>query len=261
MGYQVQLLLWTGVSIALYGTVTWVAWFSQPDQHGQPRGQLGLVYARLSGSLAGRALLFFIRFAYYIGIPYLALLGHSLSLVVMGLLGTETADLPWWTLGWRLADWVGTLGWAAGLGAFTAGLLLAGWWSVGRALGGGVPAGGLHPAESLLLTARETLYSEIHWAFYRAAPLVLIADAYWAALAGMGIILIEWIIDPFWHAGLAGGSRREALLMQAVWLGLSTCLFVLTHNVWPILILHTALAWATGRWVKMLGPQPAASEA
>ena len=40
--------------------------------------------------------------------------------------------------------------------------------------------------------------------------------------------------------------------MQLTWLALSASIFVLARNVWPILVLHIALAWIVGRWVTLL---------
>jgi hypothetical protein len=38
-------------------------------------------------------------------------------------------------------------------------------------------------------------------------------------------------------------------------LTLSTAIFALAHNVWPIMALHITLAWASGRWVTLLSVQ------
>jgi hypothetical protein len=144
-----------------------------------------------------------------------------------------------------------------GLGGIAAVTLVLGWWNARRALGSELPTGGLVPPPSILVTARESIYAEIHWAFYRAAPLVFIADPYWAALAGAVLVIVEWALDPAWRAGLADGSRREALVMQMAWLALSTSIFVLARNVWPIILLHVALAWTVERWVALLASRKA----
>jgi hypothetical protein len=124
-------------------------------------------------------------------------------------------------------------------------------------LKGDLPSGGLLPAPSLLVTVRESLYAEIHWAFYRAAPLLFMADLYWATLAGAALVVVEWSLDPYWRAAqsVANGSRREVLLTQSAWLALSAAIFALARNVWPIIVLHTVLAWALGRWVTLLSAQ------
>jgi len=206
--------------------------------------------------------LFLVRFAFYIGLPYLVLMNHALSPVVIGLVGTQTSDLPWWLLGWNPGEWgkalIGGNDLAGGVavgallpGVIAAFVLLFGWRNAYYALGAAFPTGGLLPAPSIFVVVRESLFAEIHWAFYRAAPLAFIADPYWATLVGAVLVILEWVLDPTWHAGLADGSRREALLMQLTWLALSASIFVLTRNVWPIIVLHIALAWMVGRWVAL----------
>jgi hypothetical protein len=258
MDAPVELMLWTAGSIllsALGGLLAWLA--------GQrPHSRLGELGASLSGNPFGRATLFLVRFAFYIGLPYVALMNHWLSPVVVGLVGTQTSDLPWWLLGWNTSEWVKALvggsdlagGVAVGAllpGGIAAAILLLGWRNAYRALGAAFPTGGLLPAPSIFVVVREGLFAEIHWAFYRAAPLAFIADPYWATLAGAALVILEWVLDPMWHTGLADGSRREALLMQLTWLALSASIFVLTRNVWPILVLHIALVWMVGRWVAL----------
>ncbi len=248
MEYRIELALWTAGSLLLSAMGTGLAWRGER----QSQGWAGQLHARLSGNPFGRAFVFLLRFTYYIGLPYIALLRHTFSPVGIGLLGTQTSELPWWMLGWSLADWSRALGWAVGLGGLAATALAVGWWNAHRALEDELPSGGLLPAPSLFVAARESIYAEIHWAFYRAAPLLFIADPYWATLVGAGLVTVEWALDPYWRAGLTNGSRREVLLTQIAWLALSTAIFVLARNVWPILALHAALAWALGRWVTLL---------
>lgn len=248
MDPRIELALWTAGSIVLSVIGAGLAWHAQR----RPQGRTARFLARLTGNPFGRALLFILRFAYYMGLPYVALLRHALSPVAIGLVGTQTSELPGWMLGWSLADWSGAAGWAIGLGGLAAIALGLGWWNARRALGSELPAGGLLPAPSLFVTAQESIYAEIHWAFYRGAPLLFISDVYWATLAGAALVVVEWALDPFWRAGLANGSRREVLLTQTSWLALSTAIFALAHNVWPIMALHIVLAWACGRWVTLL---------
>lgn len=248
MDYQLELALWTVGSILLSVVGAWWAWRAER----QPQGQAGRLRAQLTGDPFSRAFSSLVRFAYYICIPYAASLRHALSPVAIGLLGTEISELPWWMLGWNLADWAWAILQTVGLGALAAVALGLGWWNARRAIKGDLPSGGLLPAPSIFATALESLYAEIHWAFYRAVPLMLIANLYWGTLAGAMLVVVEWVLDPSWRAGLADGSRREALLTRIGWLALSTSIFILTRNVWPIIVLHVTLAWVMGRWVERL---------
>ena len=268
MDAPLELALWTAGSILLSAVGGLLAWLAGQ----RPHSRLGQLGASLTGNPFGRATLFLVRFAFYIGLPYMALMNHALSPVVIGLLGTQTPDLPWWLLGWNTSEWVKALiggsdpagGVTVGAllpGGIAAAVLLLGWRNAYRAMGAAFPAGGLLPAPSIFVVVRESLFAEIHWAFYRAAPLAFIADPYWATLAGAVLVILEWVLNPAWHAGLADGTRREALLMQLTWLALSASIFVLARNVWPILVLHIALAWIVGRWVTLFAARkPAVSQ-
>ena len=253
MDNALELALWTVGSIALSVFGSQLVWIAVH----RPQSRLGRFRTGWAGNPFGHAFVFLVRFAYYIGLPYVVLLRHALSLVVIGLIGEKTADLPWWTLGWPLTDWAAALGWMTGLGGIAAVTLVMGWWNARRALGTDFPPGGTWAAPSFLIVAREGLYAEIHWAFYRAAPLVFIADPYWAALAAAGLVTSEYLLDPSWWDNLADGPQREALLMQMGWLALSTAVFVMAHNVWPMMLLHIVLAWAVGRWVALLASRNA----
>ena len=253
MDLRIELALWTAGSVMLSVLGAQLAWRAQQ----RPASWLGRFRSGWAGNRLGYAILFLVRLAYYLGLPYAVLMRHALSPVVIGLAGTQTPDLPWWMLGRNPGDWTEAIRWAAILGVLAAATLALGWWNVSRATGAEFPSGGVLPAPSLLVAAREGIYAEIHWAFYRAAPLMFIADSYWATLAGAALVIAEWALDPAWHVGLANGSRRETVLMQLAWLALSTSMFMLARNVWLAILLHVALAWAVGEWAALLAAKRA----
>jgi len=248
-----ELVLWTAGSIVLWVVGTQIAWLAVQ----RPFSLLGRFRTGWSGNPVGFALRFLVRVIFYLLIPYLALVRHVLSPVVVGLSGTDT-ELPWWNLGWKLADWAGAFGWITGLGGIAAVTLVVGWWNAHRATlshegaGGEFPAGGLVSAPSIFSVVPETIFAQVHWAFYRAMPLMLMPDVYWATLAGGALVMVEWALDPAWQASIRDGSRREAALMQGAWLALSSTVFVMARNIWVMLFLHIVLAWAMGQWVALL---------
>ena len=105
MDAPLELALWTAGSILLSAVGGLLAWLAGQ----RPHSRLGQLGASLTGNPFGRATLFLVRFAFYIGLPYVALMNHALSPVVIGLLGTQTPDLPWWLLGWNTSEWVKAL--------------------------------------------------------------------------------------------------------------------------------------------------------
>ena len=126
------------------------------------------------------------RLIYFVGLPYAALLAKFLSPVDMGLAG-NTGPI----VGWSLADWLRHLNVALMVGALTlipAGLAAR---QMARAARGG-PVGIDERSTGAIII--DAAYTEVHWAFYRAAPWILLNDAYWATLIGL---VSCWAMSPW----------------------------------------------------------------
>lgn len=183
------------------------------------------------------------RLIYYIGLPYAALLTNSLALIDLGLAGNSGG-----VLGWSGTDWLNALGsWlVVGFMALAPiGLAARQLARQGRLLGVDV-----RPAGAIIV---DSVYSEVHWAFYRAAPLILLNDAYLAALIGVGLVAVEQAVTLA-HSGLGREAEdRQSWLGQLLLLAMSSTLFVLTRNTWLIIALHVIVELAlkvwTSRWV------------
>jgi len=91
----------------------------------------------------------------------------------------------------------------------------------------------------------EAIYSEVHWAFYRAAPLILLENVYAAALIGMLLVGMEWSVDLIRNGLSSAPENRQRWLRRVLLLALSATLFVLTQNLWLMIGLHlmTELVW------------------
>ena len=195
--------LWLGGSLLL--AILWasLAWFFR-----QPRpGAVGEAITRLVTWRFSPWLLQLLRLLYYIGVPFAALLwGHDA--VVGRLLGLQPLDVHVAggpevaaTLAANWSDWAHDVGWAVALGLGAWGVLALGWWTYRRALAvagaAGLAAGTQNSGWVFL---REAAYHEIHWAFYRNAP-ILAVGTYWGAWAGLALVALEAALNPAWRAG------------------------------------------------------------
>ena len=236
--------LWLGGSLLLAALCTNLAWFFR-----QPRpGAIGESIARLTAWHFSPWLLQLLRLLYYIGVPFAALLwGHDA--VVGRLLGLQRLDLSTSSgkmVGADVAanwfDWAHDVGWAVVLGIGTWGLLALGWWTYRRALA----TADVTPDEGDMVTGandsgwvllREAAYHEVHWAFYRNAP-ILALGTYWGVWIELALVALEVTLNPAWRKGLADPQRVPAQLLGGVLAVVSGAVFLLTQNLWLALVLH-----------------------
>jgi len=100
----------------------------------------------------------------------------------------------------------------------------------------------------------EAIYSEIHWAFYRAAPLILLGDVYAAVLFGALLVGVEWLVELIRNGLSPLPEERQRWLRRGVLLALSAALFALTRNVWLAIGLHAVLELLWKVWLRRLAP-------
>jgi hypothetical protein len=251
--------LWLGGSLLLA-----ILWANLARFFRRPRaGAIGELATRLAVWRVAPWLLQFLRLLYYVGAPFTALVWRrAINERYVGLrLGTETIGPA--TEKW--ADWVHNLGWAAALGIGAWVLLAIGWWAYRRALAiageKGVVAGTDVSGWVLL---REAAYHEVHWAFYRNAP-ILTANAYWektageywGVWAGLALVALEAVLNPAWRKGLADPQKAPAQLMRGALAVVSSVLFLKTENLWLALALHWGISWGLVMLVRVLPPLPA----
>jgi hypothetical protein len=175
-----------------------------------------------------------------------------LELQALGLLGS--ADLDHSVLGWG-AEWVIAGGRIAAVGVVGALVLVWGWsnlkWASARS-GAGLRSGS---GGSVVL---EPVYLQVHWAFYRAAPLVWLGPAgvAWAAFLGAAIVAFEMALDPrTWAAHRAPNDAVRPLLNGALcWL--SALGFAAAQNGWLLLLMHILLAWLSAHRLGAVATTP-----
>jgi len=208
--YQLAPLGWLFLSVLLYLGGTHIREFL-----GRTRARPFV--ERILGSLAVRQL---VELAYYLGIPYLALLRGDLLPRLMGL-----SDLRW------LDD--------AGVGvAFGAGAALLAAVAFRYARGPQEPAGARRLPAAVALWQAAAL--QIHWTFYRAALVQATGEVYWGAFAGLLVAGFELALNPALRRRLRGPAGAQ----EAVRLGLlvvTTVQYLLARN----LVLLIATHWLT----------------
>ena len=92
----------------------------------------------------------------------------------------------------------------------------------------------------------------MHWALYRAPLILLIGDAMLGAIAGIVLIVIEWVVrGMLTHRPM----HREHALVLVLCLLTSAFLYVTTRNLWLMIAADIAIRVVTATTV----PQPGAS--
>ncbi|MCB0163431.1 MAG: hypothetical protein KDI79_04340 [Anaerolineae bacterium] len=181
-----------------------------------------------------------VRFLYFAGIPYLAVLLGLLTLEQLGLTGLVYFNLIDWQanlfLEFQQAATLLLLSWLLDSGrAIVAGgaalvLLWAFRWGLGQ-------AGVRWPPRDLSVV--DIVCLALHWAFYRAIFWAVTGDLYLGVVLGSAAVIFEWILlfkiktQPF---------PAQTLLLDAVILILTGTVFFYSPNLWLLLPFHWGLA-------------------
>lgn len=180
------------------------------------------------------------RFLYYVGLPYLAVVGGVISPRLLGLTGVDHLALIEW----------GNPNWPAQLQAAAVLILLDWLFDVPATLAAGGLAllifaafsYGWRRAQVILFTRRQTflqtVYYALHWAFYRAIFWAVTDDLYLATVWGAAAVLVECSL-VYWIE-----ARRQALndtLTNTIILILTATVFFYSVNWWLLLPVHAVL--------------------
>jgi hypothetical protein len=247
--------LWLGGSLLV--AVVWanVAWFFRRPRTG-PVGQFvgRLVAWPFSGRLVQAA-----RLLYYVGIPFAALVvGHDV--VLSRFLGLQPLALPTGDDGgsavaanWR--DWTRDIGWSAALGIGLWLVLAFASWYHRRALREiGEPPSGVVGATSGWTAFREAAYHEVHWAFYRNAPIMALGT-YWGIWIGLAFTGLEAIVNPGWRRTLSDRRYSQSALTRVSLAFVSGALFLQTQNLWTAMIVHFSVSLGLDALTRMSAAQ------
>ena len=182
------------------------------------------------------------RLVYFVSVPYAALLTQAMSPVDLGLSGVGGS-----ILGWSSADWLrGFSVWSA-LGLLALAAIGMAARQMARA---GAPLGVDARLTGTIMI--DAAYAEIHWAFYRAAPLIVLGDVYWGALTGLALVGVEIAVTIARNGIGPQPEDAQSWIGQILLLAMSATFFILTRNVWLAIALHIAVELALKAWASRL---------
>lgn len=191
------------------------------------------------------------RAAFYVGVPYLALITGLATPAQMALAwpdGAQAGTAALWTIA-----------------ALAAGVPVL--WLLARLSARTYPPGVLPLVRSRAQWTRpwgfafillDTLYLQAHWMFYRAAAAsALDAGPRDVAVAGIILVAAEWLFDPAWWSDMLSAGLWEDRALVAVLAVFSAALYTTAANFFVLLAAHAVLwlGWLmTAAW--LLRAQP-----
>ncbi len=213
-----------------------------------------------------------VRFAYYIGLPYAALIlgvvpGRYLGLVGLDRLQAKGSPLTGfasasdaWQLLFQLRDdvslvildWLPDVGRLASLAVAMLLLLSATWLGYGRFryhLTAGLGLSLTSTPKTQDVSGIHVVYQAVHWSFYRSAVWLLTDDLYLGVVGGVLLVAGEWVLEPGWIDREQHTLSREVLLIDAGVLTATSVIFLFVPNLWLLLPIHWLLAIASRQMV------------
>jgi len=238
LGSGRELLLWVGLSVALYVVSVQLAWRTRHLEVGLLGENIRWLDTWRFRSLAGQLL----RFLFYVVIPYgLLVQRRLLTGQSMGLVGAE----PDGFLGWTAIGWLRGVGWALLWGLVGAAAVGGSWWALARRLDSETVFY-LHHRPPVWQLLWDALFLQVHWGFYRTAAGAWLneQEPYWSVFLGLALVGLEAAGDPSlyfdrqWPSSASGWVR----LVAVAWT--TGVLFLFTRNVWLGVVVHWGMTWS-----------------
>jgi hypothetical protein len=258
LDYRIELNLWIALSILIYAISVNLAW-----RWRRPRpGQLAVWIEKFKKWPPSGWLLQLLRFAYHVGLPFCLLLNRDaverslgrlpgLGFLMRGVLLPRAMGLG----GLTTSEWFAGVGVGIvlGLGAFL--LIALGWWYVTRSLRElsgeqvaspdpgamvGEPTVTLSPlpSQAWWVILWETIYAEMHRAFYRAGPIILLDNYYAGVFLGFLVLNLEWWTNPVWRHSWGPMGQRQDVVARWSLAFVMAIVFLFTRNLWLVITLH-----------------------
>jgi hypothetical protein len=213
-----------------------------------------------------------LRFGYYIGLPYIALIlgvvpGRYMGLVGLGqpqdsLSGSESGLLAQIRdyLSLVMLNWLPDVGTVVALGTVTLLFLSVTWLGYAYFRGNVVSSGSgrrsgrrsgasSHRGGYRLGVLHQVVYQAVHWSFYRSAVWLLSGDLYLGAIGGIILVGGEWVLDAEWVHKARHARAGEVLLTDASVLVSTSLIFFFVPNLWLLIPVHWLLVLASRRVV------------
>jgi hypothetical protein len=189
------------------------------------------------------------RLAFYLVTPYLVWGGWPRR-PFQGLLSLEDMGIVGLSAQWPVARWLEAAGVGLGWVVIALAMLSLAWASANRRDGS---MWLLFAPSRWWAVLVGVLYLEVHWAFYRGALAVMLDDAYAGMSLGLGLVYLEWGLNPFWREGWRSASRAADCWLRASLALVIALLFFLTRNLWVCLGVHLLIELS----VRQLGREQA----
>lgn len=183
------------------------------------------------------------QLAYFVGLPYLALLSGALPPRLLGLTGVSVLSLPpsdqlLWQWPWYLLTQLGRmiLTWEADMAAFLTqgglalGLMVLLLGAYARAHNAGWA---VWPNNPLYESWSDLGFDVLHWGFYRALLWALSGDLYWGVVGGCLMVILEQDIGMRLNPPTFE-KRKMIRLRQAAGI-LAAWVFLFVPNIWFLL--------------------------
>lgn len=214
-----------------------------------------------------------LRFTYYMGLPYAALVLGVVPARYLGLVGFDQLQTKGPSLRildatqnvWQflsqirdiislvILNWLPDLDTMSGLALTMLVLLSITWFGYSRLKPGAPSTSEARPPlpeEEATFSVLQVVYQAIHWSFYRSAAWMLTDDLYLGFIGGILLVSVEWMLDPGWMARIRTSSPEEPLLNASLLVATSV-IFFFVPNLWLLVPVHWLLATGSRRMMAL----------
>lgn len=206
-----------------------------------------------------------LRFVYYVGLPYAALILGAVPARYLGLVGLDRLQAaPAPSDAWQfffqardaicliMLDWLPDMDTMVGLAVVVlilSGMIWLGYSHFRRSVAFVTGTDGLVSRKWVGPSIVWIVYQAIHWSFYRSVVWLLTDNLYLGVIGGILLVGGEWLLDPGWAARIRYAPSAEEPLIDASLLFATSVMFFFVPNLWLLVPIHWLLAIVSRRMV------------